>query len=285
MNYSINCQNLEKLYFSYRKEAGFRGSLKSLFKRERVRKRAVLPFNFQMKRGEIVAFIGPNGAGKSTLIKMFTGIVVPSGGELEVAGHRPHLREISFRKKIALVMGQKSQLWWDIPAIDSFRLLQRYYEIPKKKFKERLDELALLLEIEDLLNLPLRKLSLGERMKMELIASLLHDPEILFLDEPTIGLDLVSQEKIRTFFRSYKERKNISIILTSHYMNDIEALCERVVLIFAGEKIFDSKIAEINSLIEQNFGEEAEELKKSQSLEKLMHFLMEKWKDGKIARK
>ena len=167
-------------------------------------------------------------------MKMFTGIIVPSRGELTVCGHIPSRREKEFRKKIALVMGQKSQLWWDIPAMDSFRLLQKYYEIEPAPFKRRMDELVEYLQVKNLLQIHVRKLSLGERMKLELMASLLHRPEIIFLDEPTIGLDLMAQENIRAFIKKYHQEHRCTLLLTSHYMADVEALCERLIFMFNG---------------------------------------------------
>ena len=198
---------------------------------------------------KLLAFLAPNGAGKTTLMKMFTGIVVPSHGELTVLGHRPWSRETEFRKKIALVMGQKSQLWWDILAMDSLELLQRYYEIDRTSFNKKVKKMSELLQVDHLLHIQIRKLSLGERMKMELMASLLHSPEVLFLDEPTIGLDLMAQENIRKFIKDYHQRNNCTIILTSHYMADIQALCEDLVLIFNGQKKFDGKIHDFEKIL------------------------------------
>jgi ABC-2 type transport system ATP-binding protein len=201
--------------------------------------------------GEIIGLLGPNGAGKTTLMKMFTGIIVPSSGTLEVLGYRPHERDKEFRKKISLVMGQKSQLWWDIPAMDSFLLLQKYYEIPKKNFNERVAYLSDLLEVKKYLHIHVRKLSLGERMKLELMASLLHDPEIIFLDEPTIGLDLLAQENIRDFIKAYHQEHRVTLILTSHYMADVAALCKRLVLIFEGKKRYDGSIENFEKFLGQ----------------------------------
>lgn len=228
------------------------GSFKSFFKREPIIKDAVHNFNLTIKKGEIIGLLGPNGAGKTTLMKMFTGIIVPSSGELKILGHNPWERDKNFRKKIALVMGQKSQLWWDIPAMDSFLLLQKYYEVPDDKFKKRIDHMSELLGVKDLLNIHVRKLSLGERMKMELMASLLHEPELIFLDEPTIGLDLVAQENIRYFIKNYHEEHNCSIIITSHYMADVHALCDRLVLIFEGTKSFDGPLEEFEEILGVN---------------------------------
>lgn len=225
------------------------GSVTGLIKRNYTTKPAVLDFDVDIGKGEIVGLLGPNGAGKTTLMKMLTGIVVPSSGELKVAGHVPSDREKAFRQKIALVMGQKSQLWWDIPAMDSFLLLQKYYEVSKSNFKERIDHMSSLLQVEDLLHVQIRKLSLGERMKMELMASLLHAPEVIFLDEPTIGLDVLAQESIRTFILDYHQKNNATIIITSHYMADVQALCERLVLIMRGEKTFDGPLHQFEKIL------------------------------------
>lgn len=238
----IECQGLGKDFRHYRKEPGVLGSLKSFFVRKYDRKAAVADFNLTIERGEMVGLLGPNGAGKTTLMKMFTGIIVPSHGSLKVFGHVPFQREQAFRKKIALVMGQKSQLWWDIPAMDSFELLQKYYEIPYRDFKKRLDMLSALLDVERLLKVHVRKLSLGERMKMELMACLLHQPQVLFLDEPTIGLDLVAQRNIRDFIAAYQREQGTTVILTSHYMADVDALCARIVLVLGGQKRYDGSI-------------------------------------------
>jgi ABC-2 type transport system ATP-binding protein len=203
---------------------------------------AVQDFSVEIDQGEIIGLLGPNGAGKTTLMKMFTGIIVPSEGEINVLGFKPCERKMNFRKQIALVMGQKSQLWWDIPAMDSFLLLQRYYEINNKDFAERIQELSELLQVTNLLEIHVRKLSLGERMKMELMASLLHRPKIIFLDEPTIGLDVVAQKNVRAFLKNYHQQFRPTIILTSHYMADVAALCSRILLILGGEKRFDDSL-------------------------------------------
>lgn len=245
----IEAKELTKSFTSYKKQDGFKGTIKSFFKREAITKSAVNDFNLSIKKGEIIGLLGPNGAGKTTLMKMFTGIIVPTSGELLVNGHRPSERSKDFRKKIALVMGQKSQLWWDIPAMDSFSLLQKYYEIPNEQFKDKVEYMSTLLGVKDLLHIHVRKLSLGERMKLELMASLLHSPEVIFLDEPTIGLDLVAQENIRNFIKEYHRKHNITIILTSHYMADVQALCDRLVLIFKGTKGFDGPISSFEQIL------------------------------------
>ena len=245
----IYSQKLEKKFTSYKKKPGLLGSLKSLFVRDYITKKAVKDFELDIKKGEIIGLLGPNGAGKTTLMKMFTGIVVPSQGTLKVLGYTPSERNKLFRKKIALVMGQKSQLWWDIPAMDSFLLLQRFYEIEETQFEKRIKTMSTLLDVEDLLHIHVRKLSLGERMKMELMASLIHSPEIIFLDEPTIGLDLISQENIRNFIKEYHQKNECTIIVTSHYMADVQALCERLVLIFDGDKTFDGPLSDFETIL------------------------------------
>ena len=245
----IEARNLTKHFTSYKKDPGLKGSIKSLFNRQYIQKIAVDQFNLDIKKGEMIGLLGPNGAGKTTLMKMFTGIIVPNGGELSIMGYRPWERDKNFRKKIALVMGQKSQLWWDIPAMDSFHLLQKYYELSDQHFNSRVAEMSELLEVKNLLHIHVRKLSLGERMKLELMASLLHAPEVIFLDEPTIGLDLVAQENIRNFIKEYHRRNNTTIIVTSHYMTDVQALCKRLILIFDGKKHFDGPIEEFSQVL------------------------------------
>ena len=238
----IEATEVGKTFKIYKKNPGFVGSFKSLFNREYENKSAVSSFDLSVNTGEIVGLLGPNGAGKTTIMKMFSGIIVPSCGNLKILGHQPFHRSISFRKQIALVMGQKSQLWWDLPALDSFQLLQRYYEIDKKVFNQRVNELSELLDVKKLLKVHVRRLSLGERMKVELISCLLHQPKIIFLDEPTIGLDLIAQKKIREFLLEFHKKNKTTIIVTSHYMADIEALCPRVVLVVEGRKRFDGSL-------------------------------------------
>ncbi|MCB0332292.1 MAG: ATP-binding cassette domain-containing protein [Bdellovibrionales bacterium] len=238
----IVCEDLTKRFRNYEMEPGVLGALKSFVHRRYREVVAVDNFSLSIHAGEFVGLLGPNGAGKTTLMKMFTGVVAPSEGRLEVLGYEPFDRLIDFRKRISLVMGQKSQLWWDIPARTSFELLRRYYEVESKAFEKRLHHLSELLEVRHLLNIHVRKLSLGERMKMELMASLLHEPEVIFLDEPTIGLDLVAQRNIRSFLREYQKETGTTVVLTSHYMADVHELCERVVLILQGQKRFDGSI-------------------------------------------
>ncbi len=214
-------------------------SFKSLFFREKLYAHAVDSISFEIKKGEFVGFIGPNGAGKTTTLKMLSGILYPTSGEVRVAGYNPWKRERAFQKKFALVMGQKNQLWWDLPPIESFHLFKEMYEIPKTQFKKNLDFLSELLNVQSILEVQVRKLSLGQRMKCELIGALLHDPEILFLDEPTIGLDIISQSNIRQFLTRYNEEKKATIILTSHYMEDIKRLCNRIIIINKGKILYD----------------------------------------------
>ena len=245
----IKADKLSKRFTTYKKEPGISGAIKSFYKRDPIHKFAVQDFDLDINSGEIIGLLGPNGAGKTTLMKMFTGIIVPSSGLIEVAGHIPSKREKSFRKKIALVMGQKSQLWWDIPALDSFLLLQKYYEVSDDKFHKKINEMGEMLGVTELFHTHVRKLSLGERMKLELMASLLHEPEVLFLDEPTIGLDLVAQENIRNFIKEYHQENKLTVILTSHYMQDVQALCKDLVLIAGGKKAFDGPIKEFEKVL------------------------------------
>ncbi len=235
----IEVKNLKKTYEYYKKAPGLLASIKSLFHREKLFTEAVKDINFSIEQGEIVGFLGPNGAGKTTTLKMLSGILYPSGGEATVLGHTPWKREKEFQMNFALVMGQKNQLWWDLPAMESFILNKEIYEVPDKIFSETLEELSTLLDIKKLLDVPVRKLSLGERMKCELVAALLHSPKVLFLDEPTIGLDVISQNNIREFLKEYNKKKKTTIILTSHYMEDVEALCERVIVINHGTIMYD----------------------------------------------
>lgn len=244
----LSCTNLSKSFAIYVKKPGLKGTIKSFFNRETIKKTAVANMNIAIGQGEIVGLLGPNGAGKTTLMKMFTGIIEPSGGTLDILGFRPFERRPEYLKQLALVMGQKFQLWWDIPAADSFRLLKAYYEIDDRAYSRRLGELSEGLEVVDLIGVPVRKLSLGERMKMELIASLLHQPRIIFLDEPTIGLDLVAQAKVREFIREYHQATKATILLTSHYMEDVKSLCERIILINSGQKQYDGSLADFENL-------------------------------------
>ncbi len=241
----ISVKNLSKTYEYYQKEAGMLNSLKSLFHREKLFAQAVKAVNFTINEGEFVGFLGPNGAGKTTTLKMLSGIIHPTSGEASVLGYTPFKRPSAFQKQFALVMGQKNQLWWDLPAMESFILNKEIYEVPEAQFQTTLKELLAVLDIGDIVNIPVRKLSLGQRMKCELAAALLHSPKVLFLDEPTIGLDVVSQKNIREFLKKYNREKKITIILTSHYMEDVEALCERVIIINHGNLIYDGALSHL----------------------------------------
>ena len=199
----------------------------------------------EVETGEFVAFLGPNGAGKTTTLKLLSGVIDPTSGDATVMGYVPWQRKDAYRRRFALVMGQKNQLWWDLPAQESYRLQQQIYGVPAEQFQTTLDELTDLLEVGSLLNQPVRGLSLGERMKMELIAALLHSPDVLFLDEPTIGLDVIAQHNIQQFLRYYQEKRKITILLTSHYMKDVAALCKRVVVIARGRIEYDGSLSGI----------------------------------------
>jgi len=245
MSEIINVCGLKKYYQVYKKEPGLSGSIRSLFHRKYEDVRAVDNISFEINEGELIGFIGPNGAGKTTTLKCLSGLLYPTGGSVSVLGFDPWKRKNEFLKQISLVMGQKNQLWWDLPAIETFILNKEIYEIPKAQYEETLNELVELLEVKDVLKVQVRKLSLGQRMKCELIAALLHSPKVLFLDEPTIGLDVVSQKKMRDFIKEYNHRKKATIILTSHYMDDVKELCKRVVIIDKGRLIFDGELSEI----------------------------------------
>ena len=241
----IELQRLAKSYQVYQKKEGLGASLRGLFRREYREVEAVRGIDLTVEQGEFVAFLGPNGAGKTTTLKLLSGVITPTSGTARVMGHVPWRRENAYRRRFALVMGQKNQLWWDLPANESFRLHQHIYQIEPAEFQRTLNELTDLLDVRTLLKQPVRELSLGERMKMELIAALLHSPEVLFLDEPTIGLDVIAQHKIQQFLKYYQQRGKITILLTSHYMKDIAALCRRVVVIAAGQIEYDGSLEEI----------------------------------------
>jgi ABC-2 type transport system ATP-binding protein len=238
----ISVQNLSKTYKVHKKDPGFTGSLKSLYNRKYETVQAVKDISFEIQPGELIGFIGPNGAGKTTTLKCLSGLLYPSGGEVRVLGYEPFKRKSDFLKQIALVMGQKNQLWWDLPPTETFLLNKEIYEIPESRYKQTLSDLVELLDVKDILNIQVRKLSLGQRMKCELIAALLHSPKVLFLDEPTIGLDVVMQKKLRDFIKEYNKKYNSTIILTSHYMEDVRQLCERVIVIDHGNILFDGKL-------------------------------------------
>ncbi len=242
---TIQVHNLSKYYRVYKKNPGFMGSLQSLFHREHYEAKAVDDISFEIEEGELIGFIGPNGAGKTTTLKCLSGLLWPTKGNISVLGYTPFDRKRDFLSRISLVMGQKNQLWWDLPAYETFLLNKEIYQIEKNKFKSMVEELSSLLQVEDILHVQVRKLSLGQRMKCELIAALLHSPKVLFLDEPTIGLDIVMQKNIRKFIKEYNVRSNATIILTSHYMDDVEALCKRIIIIDFGKIIFDGNLENI----------------------------------------
>ena len=240
---AVRVEELRKVFDVPEREAGLRAATKSLVRRKTREVRAVDGISFEIAPGEIVGFLGPNGAGKTTTLKMLSGLLYVSGGEARVLGHVPSKRERSFLSRIALVMGNRNQLQWDLPALDSYELNRSIYRIPREDFVPVRDELIELLEIGDLVRKPVRQLSLGERMKAEIVGSLLHRPQVLFLDEPTIGLDVTMQKRIREFVAVYRERHEATVMLTSHYMADVEALCERVILIHHGRILFDGDLS------------------------------------------
>jgi ABC-2 type transport system ATP-binding protein len=243
MSPTIHIHDLCKTYIVTEREGGVRAALQSLVHRHTEKIVAVDDLTFDVAPGEIVGFLGPNGAGKTTTLKMLSGLLHPTAGEVTVLGHVPWRRERDFLRQITLVMGQRNQLVWDIPAIDSFELNRAIYRIPTADYRRTLDELTDLLELEPLLNKPVRNLSLGERMKCEVAAALLHSPQVLFLDEPTIGLDVTMQRRIRVFIAEYNRRHQATVLLTSHYMADVEALCRRVVVIHRGKLLFDGDLS------------------------------------------
>lgn len=245
----IQVEGLVKNYDYYSKEQGLRNSFKNIFNRKKLVKEAVKGISFSVDAGEIVGFIGPNGAGKTTTLKMLSGIIVPTGGKALVGGFTPWERKKPFKMSFSIVMGQKTQLNWDLPALETFNLNKHIYEINDIEYKKTLDELTGLLEVGDLIKKQVRRLSLGERMKMEFIAALLHKPKIIFLDEPTIGLDLFSQRTIRDFIKYYNQSQNATILLTSHYMKDIESLCKRSIIINEGVIAYDGNLSGVSDTL------------------------------------
>ncbi|PIV71041.1 ABC transporter [Candidatus Roizmanbacteria bacterium CG17_big_fil_post_rev_8_21_14_2_50_39_7] len=244
---TISVSHLSKHFRIYKKEPGIAGSIRSFFKRTYETSKAVDDISFSIDQGELIGFIGPNGAGKTTTLKCLSGLIYPTSGKISVLGYTPFDRNHDYLRSISLVMGQKSQLWWDLPPIESYLLFKELYDISDNQFKKVLDELVELLDLKDILQVQVRKLSLGQRMKCELVAQLLHSPKILFLDEPTIGLDIVMQQKIRSFVREYNTKYNATVILTSHYMDDVKELCKRVIIINHGKLLFDGSLADIIS--------------------------------------
>ena len=241
----IEVRALSKAFRTYKKQPGFTGALKGLVRRQYELTHAVKEVSFQVEEGELVGFLGPNGAGKTTTLKILSGLLHPTGGTATVLGHVPWKRDDGYRRQFALLLGQKNQLWWDLPARESLELNAKIYGIAPAAFTRIVEELTELLNVKDKLNVAVRELSLGERMKMELIAALLHQPKVLFLDEPTIGLDVISQKIVREFLQQYNAQRKTTILLTSHYMADIQALCRRVIIIDHGTIFFDGPLAEI----------------------------------------
>ncbi|WP_375137246.1 ABC transporter ATP-binding protein [Paenibacillus pabuli] len=241
-------EGLSKSFKYYEKELGLKKSLKNLVKRKSLIKEAVSEISLVIDQGEMVGFLGPNGSGKTTTLKMLSGILYPTSGQATVLGYVPWERKKEFKMQFSIVMGQKSQLWWDLPANESLYLNKCIYEVEDKPYNLVLDELTEMLDVKDLLNIQVRRLSLGERMKMELIASLIHRPKVIFLDEPTIGLDLISQKRIREFLKYYNQQTKATVILTSHYMADIEDLCKRTIIINQGKIVYDGDLRRVNEL-------------------------------------
>jgi ABC-2 type transport system ATP-binding protein len=242
---AVQVRALRKIYDVPEREPGALAALKSLVRRTSRQVAAVAGIDFAVPAGEIVGFLGPNGAGKTTTLKMLSGLLYPTDGDAHVLGHVPSRRERAFLRQIALVMGNRNQLGWDIPALDSFELNRVIYRVPPDDYRRTLDELVDLLDLGDLIRKPVRNLSLGERMKCEVAAALLHRPRVLFLDEPTIGLDVTMQRRLRTFIGEYNRRYGATVLLTSHYMADVEALCKRVIVIHHGSLLFDGDLAEL----------------------------------------
>jgi ABC-2 type transport system ATP-binding protein len=242
---AIEVKDLTKAFRTYKKVPGFRGAVRGLFRRQYEQTLAVKDVSFTVEPGELVGFLGPNGAGKTTTLKMLAGLLYPTSGSARVLGYVPWERSNQYRRQFALLLGQKNQLWWDLPARESFELNAEIYGIPRPTMERRIDAMTELLGVRDKLQVSVRELSLGERTKMELIASLLHEPKVLFLDEPTIGLDVVSQKTVREFLREHNTQQKTTIVLTSHYMGDIQELCERVIIIDHGTIFFDGLLSDV----------------------------------------
>src|SRR3989344_2414718 len=263
----ISVKNLKKYYSVHKKEPGVLSSIRSLINRKYIDVKAVDGISFDINEGELVGFIGPNGAGKTTTLKVLSGLLYPTSGNVRVLGYEPFKRQADFQKQFSLVMGQKNQVWWDLPPWESFILNKEIYEVSNEKFNAVVDELSIMLEVEDILKIQVRKLSLGQRMKCELIASLIHSPRVLFLDEPTIGLDVVAQKNMRDFIKNYNNKYNATVILTSHYMGDVKELCKRVIIIDKGIILYDGLLSDIvekfapHKLINVDFEKEVEEEK------------------------
>src|SRR5438093_849096 len=242
---AIEARGLTKTFRTSKKDPGLRGAIKGLFRRRYETVTAVNDVSFRIEEGELVGFLGPNGAGKTTTLKMLAGLLYPTAGQARVLGFTPWERDDGYRRQFALLLGQKNQLWWDLPARESLELNAQIYDIAPDAFARTVDELTALLNVGDKLAVMVRELSLGERMKFELIASLLHQPKVLFLDEPTIGLDVVSQKTVRESLRHYNATRKTTILLTSHYMTDIQELCQRVIIIDRGTIFFDGQLSEV----------------------------------------
>ena len=248
----ITVRDLKKYYEVFDKEPGVLGTVKSLFNRKYTDAKAVDGISFSIDEGELIGFIGPNGAGKTTTLKVLSGLLYPTSGEVKVLGFKPWERKTSYLKQFSLVMGQKNQLFWDLPAIDSFDLYKEIYEVSDSEYKKTLGDLVEILGVSDILKVQVKKLSLGQRMKMELIAALIHSPKLLFLDEPTIGLDVVMQKTLREFVASYNKTRKATIILTSHYMLDVKELAKRVIIIDHGHILFDGLLSEVIKKFSKN---------------------------------
>ena len=244
---AIHVTGLRKTFKVPVREAGLRSAIKSLVRRETTEVRAVDDIGFEIEHGEVVGFLGPNGAGKTTSLKMLSGLLYPTSGEALVLGHVPSRREAAFLRRITMVMGNRNQLQWDLPALDSYELIRAIYRLPQADFAKTRDEFIELLDLGDLVNKPVRNLSLGERMKVETVGALLHRPQVLFLDEPTIGLDVTMQKRIRSFVAEYNQRYGATVLLTSHYMADVQALCKRVIVIHHGRILFDGELTALAS--------------------------------------
>ena len=241
----IEVRALTKAFRTYKKKPGLRGAIQGLFHRDYEQTLAAKDVSFSVEEGELVGFLGPNGAGKTTTLKMLAGLLHPTSGDARVLGYVPWERDDGYRRQFALLLGQKNQLWWDLPARESLELNAKIYGIPRDSFERTVGGMSELLDVKDKLSVMVRELSLGERMKLELIAALLHEPKVLFLDEPTIGLDVISQKKVREFLRQHNATRKTTILLTSHYMTDIQELCQRVIIIDHGTIFFDGKLSEV----------------------------------------
>lgn len=246
----IEVKQISKTFKVAKKKSGLKESIKSFFKREFIDVKAVEDISFSIEKGEIVGYIGPNGAGKSTTIKILSGILVPDSGQCKINNMTPWKDRVKYVKKIGVVFGQRSQLWWDIPAEDTFDLLKDIYEIPEKEYLETKEDLVKKLNLQDIINIPVRQLSLGQRMRCEIAASLLHNPELLFLDEPTIGLDAVSKQVVRDFIKKLNKEKKTTVILTSHDMADITSLAKRIILIGKGHVLYDGSLRKLQNKYE-----------------------------------